>query len=101
MESFQAQAKTVLTTRRIGDAYNKHALTLNPGDLLSTVIDYILTSYQPDFAVVYGNQLLGVVTREQVLETLSGRSDDPYVAEVMEREVRRERQPGARCGCKR
>jgi Zn-dependent protease/CBS domain-containing protein len=89
VESFQAQAKTVLTTRRIGDAYNKHALTLNPGDRLSTVIDYILTSYQPDFAVVFGNRLLGVVTREQVLKTLAERSDDPYVAEVMQREVPR------------
>jgi Zn-dependent protease/predicted transcriptional regulator len=87
MESFQAKAKTVLTTRRIGDAYNKHALTLNPGDRLSTVIDYILTSYQPDFAVVLGSRLLGVVTRDDVLKTLAKRSDDPYVAEVMQREV--------------
>jgi hypothetical protein len=44
MESFQAKAKTVLTTRRIGDAYNKHALTLNPNDRVSTAVDYILTS---------------------------------------------------------
>ena len=87
MESFQARAKTVLTTRRIGDAYNKHALVLNPGDRLSTVIDYILTSYQPDFAVVLGSRLLGVVTRDDVLKTLASRADDPYVAEVMQREV--------------
>jgi Zn-dependent protease/predicted transcriptional regulator len=87
MESFQAKARTVLTTRRIGDAYNKHALTLKPNDRLSTVIDFILTSYQPDFAVVYGNRLLGVVTREQVLKTLAGRRDNPYVTEIMQREV--------------
>jgi Zn-dependent protease/predicted transcriptional regulator len=87
MESFQAKAKTVLTTRRIGDAYNKHALTLNPNDRVSTVVDYILTSYQPDFAVVLGNRLLGVVTRDDVLRTLAARSDDPYVAEIMQREV--------------
>jgi Zn-dependent protease len=87
MESFQAKAKTVFTTRRIGDAYNKHALTLSPGDRVSTVVDYILTSYQPDFAVVLGNRLLGVVTREDVMRTLAAREDDPYVAEIMEREV--------------
>jgi Zn-dependent protease/predicted transcriptional regulator len=87
MESFQAKAKTVLTTRRIGDAYNKHALVLNPGDRLSTVVDYILTSYQPDFAVVLGGRLLGVVTRNDVLTTLAARGDDPYVAEIMQREV--------------
>jgi len=87
MESFQAQARTVLDTLKIGHAYNKHALTLVPGDRISRVVDYILTSYQPDFAVVYGDRLLGVVTREDVLKALAARPDDPYVTEVMRREV--------------
>lgn len=87
MESFQAQARTVLSTLRIGDAYNKYALTLVPGDRVSRVVDYILTSYQPDFAVVLGDRLLGVVTREDVRKVLATRSDDPYVAEIMAREV--------------
>jgi Zn-dependent protease/predicted transcriptional regulator len=89
MESFQAQARTVLTTLRIGDAYNKYALTLSPGDRVSRVVDFILTSYQPDFAVVLGDRLLGVVTRDDVRRALSSRSDDPYVAEIMEREIAR------------
>lgn len=87
MESFQAQARTVLDTLKVGHAYNKHALTLVPGDRVSRVVDYILTSYQPDFAVVYGDRLLGVVTREDVLKALADRPDDPYVTEVMRREV--------------
>ena len=87
MESFQAKAKTVLTTLRVGDAYNKHALSLVPADRISRVVDYILTSYQPDFAVVLGGNLLGVITRDDVLKALAQRPDDPYVAEVMDREV--------------
>jgi len=87
MESFQAQAKTVLTTLRIGDAYNKNAIELVPADRVSRVVDYILTSYQPDFAVVLGGNLLGVVTREDVMKTLATRADDPYVAEIMRRDV--------------
>lgn len=87
MESFQAQARTVLDTLKVGHAYNKYALTLVPGDRVSRVVDYILTSYQPDFAVVYGDRLLGVVTREDVLKALASRPDDPYVTEVMRREV--------------
>jgi len=87
MESFQAKAKTVLHTLRVGDAYNKHAIALVPGDRVSRVVDYILTSYQPDFAVVLGGNLLGVVTRDDVLKALAGRTDDPYVAEIMQREV--------------
>ncbi len=87
MESFQAKAKTVLDTLRIGDAYNKHALQLVPGDRISRVVDYILTSYQPDFAVVLGGNLHGVVTRDDVMRTLAKRGDDPYVAEIMQRDV--------------
>jgi Zn-dependent protease len=87
MESFQAKAKTVLDTLRVGDAYNKHALELVPGDRVSRVVDYILTSYQPDFAVVLGGNLHGVVTRDDVMRTLSHRGDDPYVAEIMQRDV--------------
>jgi Zn-dependent protease/predicted transcriptional regulator len=87
VESFQAKAKTVLHTLRVGDAYNKHAIELVPGDRVSRVVDYILTSYQPDFGVVLGGNLLGVVTRDDVLKTLASRTDDPYVAEIMRRDV--------------
>lgn len=51
-EQAEEQARSVLSTLRVGDAYNKHALTLCPGDRVSRVVDYILTSYQPDFAVL-------------------------------------------------
>jgi CBS domain-containing protein len=37
--------------------------------------------------VVLGSRLLGVVTRGDVLKTLAARTDDPYVAEIMQREV--------------
>jgi CBS domain-containing protein len=82
-----AQAKTVLSAQKIGDAYNKHAITLQNGDRLSKVVDYILTSYQPDFAVTFGNNLLGVVTREDVLRSLATNPNDVYVGEIMKREV--------------
>jgi Zn-dependent protease len=88
-ENSAAQSKTVLITRRIGDAYNKHALTLQIGDRVSRVADYILTSYQPDFAVLQGTRLLGVVTREEVLRALALQPGDPYVTEIMQRDVLR------------
>ena len=85
-ERAEEQARTVLTTLRVGDAYNKHALTLAPGDHVSKVVDYILTSYQPDFAVVQGGRLLGIVTRDEVLKTLATEVVDLYVAGIMRRE---------------
>ncbi len=86
-ESSEAQARTVLTTLRVGDAYNKHALTLEIGDRVSKVVDYILTSYQPDFAVLQGGKLIGVVTREDVLRSLATDPDDAYATWIMRREI--------------
>jgi Zn-dependent protease len=88
-ENSVAQSKTVLITKKIGDAYNKHALTLQIGDRVSRVADYILTSYQPDFAVLQGAKLLGIVTRDEVLRALATQPGDSFVTEIMQRNVLR------------
>jgi Zn-dependent protease len=88
-ERTETQVRTVLRTLRVGDAYNKHALTLAVGDRASKVTDYILTSYQPDFAVMQGRTLLGVITRDEMLQALTSYDRDPYVTEIMRREVLR------------
>ena len=85
-ETAEAEAKTVLNTLRVGDAYNKHALALVVGDRVSRAVDYILTSYQPDFAVLQGSNLIGIVTRADVLGALATYSADPFVTEIMVRE---------------
>jgi Zn-dependent protease len=93
-EQLFEETNAVLDTQRVGDAYNKHALTLEIGDRVSKVVDYILTSYQPDFAVLQGRRLLGVVTRDDVLRALSSTSTesttnvlDSYVTMIMQREI--------------
>lgn len=85
-ETAVAEAKTVLDTLRVGDAYNKHALTLAVGDRVSRVVDYILTSYQPDFAVMQARNPIGIVTRNDVLATLASAPGDIFVTEIMRRE---------------
>lgn len=85
-ETATVEAKTVLNTLRVGDAYNKHALALVVGDRVSRAVDYILTSYQPDFAVLQGSKLIGIVTRDDVLRALATHSDDTLVTEIMDRE---------------
>lgn len=83
------EARTLLSTLVLGDAYNKHALTLAPGDRIDRVIDYLLTSYQPDFAVLNSGRLLGVVTRERVFKHMIVGDPDGYVTSIMDREVPR------------
>lgn len=80
-------ARVLLSNLELKNAYNKHALTLAPGDSMARVIDYLLTSYQPDFAVVYGGRLLGVVTRDRALGALAAGQGAGYVAGFMQREV--------------
>jgi Zn-dependent protease len=86
-EHAAGQAQRVLVTLKVGDAYNKHALTLEIGDRTSTVVGYILTSYQPDFAVKQGGKLLGIVRRDDVLRALAGNTEDAYVTGIMHRDV--------------
>lgn len=72
------RVRTVLTGWRAGDAYNRRAVVLAASDTVGRVADYLLTGYQPDFAVMDGRVLVGVVTREQVLRALvDGRSGEP------------------------
>lgn len=91
-EQQDTQARTVLHTRCVGDAYNKHVHTLSVGDRVSKVIDYILTSYQPDFAVIQDNKLIGIVTREDMLRAMATKDSeiyipDAYVTVIMQRDI--------------
>ena len=85
-ETAEAEAKTVLNSLRVGDAYNKHALALVVGDRVSRAVDYLLTSYQPDFAVMQGSNPIGIVTREDAMQVLATHTGDSLVTEFMRRE---------------
>jgi Zn-dependent protease/predicted transcriptional regulator len=84
-EQQQTASQTVLASVKAGDAYNKHALHLQVGDRLSKAVDYMMTSYQHDFAVMQGSNIIGVVAREDVLKTLAMSIGDRYVTEIMQR----------------
>ena len=89
-ERTHAEARHVLESLRLADAYNRHALVLAPGDRLSRVVHYLLTSYQPDFAVIdRAGVLAGVVTRERALAIAATRADDPFVLDFLETRVPR------------
>ena len=79
----EERAHTVLSTQRVGDACNRHAIALSEGDRVGAVIRYLLTSYQPDFPVLRGPRLLGVVRRSQVLAAVAHRAGDLPVTEIM------------------
>lgn len=73
----------VLASERVGDACNRHAIALHEGDRVSAVVRYLLTSYQPDFAVLRGRDLVGVVVRNDVLRAVSEQRGDVAVDRFM------------------
>lgn len=82
-ERGQSEVQSALKGLRVGDAYNRHALTLSREERVSTVADYILTSYQPDFAVLEDGQPVGIITRNEVLQALARGAGHVNVAAVM------------------
>lgn len=88
-EQRSAASPSVLRSLRVGDVFNRNAVTLVPNDPVSRVVDHILTSYQPDFAVFDGGRLVGIVTRRKLLEVLAEPTSDRSVSAIMDREIAR------------
>jgi CBS domain-containing protein len=83
-ERGQSELQSALKGLRVGDAYNRHALTLRPEERVSIAADYILTSYQPDFAVLEEGKPVGIITRTEVLQALARGESSLSVAAVMQ-----------------
>ena len=62
--------------------------TLNPDDALQTALDHTLAGGQQDFPVVFGDHVLGVLTREDVLRTIAQQGSNVHVREAMNREFK-------------
>jgi Zn-dependent protease len=69
------------------DAEPSQPPVLIPAERLSSIAPLALSGGHRAFAVMIGDRLLGVLTREAVLHAARIRSDDPYVAELMDRDV--------------
>jgi CBS domain-containing protein len=88
-ELSESQVGPVLRGWRARHVYDRHAIVLAPGDTLSRVVSLLLSSHQHHFPVVHGETLHGVVSRNDVLRSLSADPRDRYVTEVMKRGVPR------------
>jgi CBS domain-containing protein len=58
-----------------------------PAERLGSVVPLALEERHPALAVMIGDRLLGVLTRETILQAARTRTDDPYVAELMDRDI--------------
>ena len=60
--------------------------TLSPQDSLASAVHHVLAGFQQDFPVVERGELVGVLTRSDLLKALAERGQNASVAEAMQRE---------------
>jgi Zn-dependent protease/CBS domain-containing protein len=60
---------------------------LGPDDTLSTAIDHILAGWQQDFPVVFGDHVLGVLRREDLMRALAQGGTGALVRDAMQRDI--------------
>ncbi len=86
-ESAHTKTGSLLARMTAGQAWNRHAIRLSPSDPVEKVADLLITSYQPDFAVVNEGTFEGVMTREELVRALAAGKGQIAVAWVMKREL--------------
>ncbi len=62
--------------------------TLKPDDTLGPAVEHILAGWQQDFPVVFGDRVLGVLTRSDLVRGLARRGLNTLVRDAMQRDVR-------------
>jgi CBS domain-containing protein len=61
--------------------------TLQPDDTLANAVNHVLAGFQHDFPVVFGDHVLGILTREDLMKALAQRGSEVHLREVMRRDV--------------
>jgi CBS domain-containing protein len=60
--------------------------TLGPDDTLAQAVEHILAGWQQDFPVVFGDHVLGVLTREDLMRALAQKGSQVHIRDAMRRD---------------
>ena len=85
-EAAAAHVKTSLGGIPVANAMLTDFRTIQPEDPLAVAVDHILAGWQQDFPVVFGERVLGILTRDDLLRALAQQGADVRVRDVMRRE---------------
>jgi CBS domain-containing protein len=61
--------------------------TLGPDDTLGDAVEHILSGWQEDFPVVFGDHVLGILTREDLTRALAQGGSGLHIRDAMRRDV--------------
>lgn len=87
----EAEASTVQVRTSLGAIPVQRVMltdfrTLNPDDTLARALEHILAGFQQDFPVVFGDHVLGVLTREDLMRALAQGGSTMLVRDAMRRD---------------
>jgi CBS domain-containing protein len=85
-EGRYTQVRNVLSGVLVRQAFARRALTLDPSDPVSRAVDATLQSFQSDFAVCDGEQVVGLLTAGDLVKALQQHQEAAPVSQVMRRE---------------
>jgi len=76
----------------VGDIPVQHIMlrdfrTLRPDDTLASAVDNVLAGYREDFPVVFGDHILGMLTREDMTRNLAQSGPETRVRDSMRRDI--------------
>jgi CBS domain-containing protein len=86
-EAQAEQSREVVEDAIVSEAMVREFTTLAPGDNLRRAAEVLLATSQQDFPVVHGDEVVGILSRNQLLRGLAQEGDTAYVAGTMNREV--------------
>ncbi len=86
-ESAAAQMHNTLGAIPVQQAMLTHFRVVQPDDPLSTAVDHVLDGWQQDFPVVFGDHVLGMLTRENLMRVISQGGIDTPIRAVMSRDI--------------
>ncbi|MBC8134561.1 MAG: site-2 protease family protein [Fibrella sp.] len=81
------ESRDVMADAPIGDAMMRDFAKLAHGDTLKHAADVLLAGSQQDFPVVAGGEVVGILSRTQLLRGLARDGDSAYVATFMDRDI--------------
>jgi CBS domain-containing protein len=85
-ERMMARASELFASLRAGDVCDASAPVLTPGDTLDAAFAYLFRGPHAQLAVVYGDRLVGVLARDDVLRAVQQGLGSAYVSGLMRRD---------------
>ncbi len=86
-ESAMAQMHTWVGNVPVSRVMLTEFHTLSPDDTLEVAVRHVLAGWQYDFPVIFGDHVLGILTRERLVKALSEGGVDGHVRDALERNV--------------